>query len=630
MFHIQKLQLDLERFLKYGTPYFNLLNTFTPANQINSFNGILDRLFIHVNLSILAGEYAEDFELTKAEIENAKDSLSGLLNFAEFFVTNPLLLKLSYNAVKIIENSLTTYESLTHRFRQITHPELKSSYLYNDDDLSEIENYSRSLLSKHNKILYDDFNPQKTLEAYKILIINVHLAALDLNCKPSQPNFHRLEYIENTLADFYSEPEFTSYEFIFVLIQKAKFLKLKIVIRFCQEQKEFGSNLNIVQNSTIKTIQDLIDGLEFEKLKTLLKYSFCHYIETDENDLEILNHFKASKLEVDSYQKRHISIKFYKDIKPDVKELEKVVDQFENDVYPDNEQFNIYANNVCVNYANNNLFSYRLEHDKKIDYEEVLNCYSRVQKVRNATKINNYFPELRFLKYLTNQLKTLLDGNNVIEDSNLINIYLNKCDELIFNYKNNINWTKYNHSYIFQLPFNECLIENRFTKKAGLRHLFISSSMILPLNIDNYYKEQESYANQITVYNSIKNTINNLKIQSKKLDKEIELNDKKDIKFIEILGLFCAISIFVSASILSFMGTQLDNKIANISNSSKTLRQEYYHGTMEFVISTGAILCAFLGLLIVIFNRKTLNRGMVLALVIMLILLIATCNNINS
>jgi hypothetical protein len=617
MFHITRFRRALDFITKDFGSIITDLKGLDHNDRPPKTNNALNRLYIAINQSIIAGEYIEDMTLVQAEIAEAKVNLTSLLTQVEQEVEDIQLSGIFYTFITVLENCLNSYSVMVMRVNNIFEVS-KDVYLNKDNDREDINNQCAILLNKHNKITYPEFDKEKTYSAYKILSINIQLSLIDLSCNPNEKLLYKLNYTEDELNALYSDVTLKLFEFVFSIREKVKYIKLKVLIRFYQIQKELGSDLKIIQESRHTTIERLIDEIQFSELRVFLEYAYSHYIETKENDQKILNKYRSISNLPDNYFFRHLKIKYLKDLKRDKEGLQQLVIQFDEDYKNHTKSFDRYAKGVCTNYANNNLFSYSLE-DINTEYDVALSAYEKVKRVSIETGINNYFPELRFLKFLIRKLNSLFEQKGVLKEVENINLYLKKCKDLIEIYKKNINWTKYNHSFIYQLPFEECTFSNSFTRKAKLRHFFTASTIVLPLDKEQNNLEYTEYFNQIKVFDSIKNTMNNLAVEAIKLETLNESIESKDVKYIEILGIFCAISTFISAAILSILSDK-DSKAESVGNSD----------SFTFLLSTGIIMFAFLGLLVFIINKKTVSKRFSLVMLLILILLIVTCNNVGT
>lgn len=618
MFHISRFRRLLDGITKkFGSTIIEL-TALAPDERSLKTNAALNTLYTAINLSIIAGEYIEDTKLVEAEIAEARMNLTSLLTEVEQEVTDVSLSGIFYTFITVLENCLNSYSVMIIRVNNIFSVN-KDVYLNKDNDREDINNQCTVLLNKHNIISYPGFDDKKTLKAYKILLINIQLSLIDLSCNPNEKLLYKLNSTEDELNTLYSDIQLKPFEFIFSIREKVKYIKLKVLIRFYQIQKELGSDLKILQESRLTSIEQLIMDIQYSELKEFLEYAYSHYIDTKENAQKILYKYRSISNNVDNYFLRHLKIKYLKDLKKDKESLQQLVNKFDEDYRANTNNFDHYAKGVCANYANNNLFSFELE-EEKTEYETALSSYEKVKRVSIETGINNYFPDLRFLKFLIKKLNFLFEQKEVLKEITKINLYLKKCNELIESYKKNINWTKHNHSFIYQLPFKECIFSNSFTRKARLRHFFTASTIILPLDKEQNNLEYTEYYNQIKVFDSIKNTMNNLATEAIKLEELHENIESKDVKYIEILGIFCAISTFVSAAILSV----LSDRGASDKNGGDS------NGSFTFLLSTGIVMFCFLGLLVYIINRRTVSKKFSLVLLLIVILLIITCNNVKK
>ena len=94
-------------------------------------------------------------------------------------------------------------------------------------------------------------------------------------------------------------------------------------------------------------------------------------------------------------------------------------------------------------------------------------------------------------------------------------------------YEKNVQWSVNNYNYVFQLPFEECLID---TKSEDVPKLFIFSSFLMPLPKDKYIQEFEKlkfevndYSASISVYTNVNNEI----IAFKNIKEELKETRKK-------------------------------------------------------------------------------------------------------
>ncbi|OBX21546.1 hypothetical protein [Bizionia sp. APA-3] len=115
-------------------------------------------------------------------------------------------------------------------------------------------------------------------------------------------------------------------------------------------------------------------------------------------------------------------------------------------------------------------------------------------------------------------------------------------------YKEKLKWSKNNHNLLFQLPYEECLINSNIDELD----IFYASSIILPLpheeSENNYEEISEKLKGLKQLILSVA-ALNKEFTTIKELQSEIKTNQ---VKTLETIGVFTAIMAFILASIPSF------------------------------------------------------------------------------
>lgn len=199
---------------------------------------------------------------------------------------------------------------------------------------------------------------------------------------------------------------------------------------------------------------------------------------------------------------------------------------------------------------------------------------------------------MKVLWFLTKRIESLFKERILLANVNELNKYLSKADDVLSKYERNINWTNYNHSYIYQLPFDECLIDMTSSFDKSLNNLFIASSFVLPLDKDEYLTQFKEYKQKIEVFKSLQEVVINFQNESLKLDKLNEDFQNKEVKNIEILGIFASVIAFATSAF----------NITTASSEKLSTQQ-----VIVSFIAIGTILVLFLALLFVV-TRLSLSR----------------------
>ncbi|MFH6965844.1 hypothetical protein [Flavobacterium sp. FlaQc-28] len=330
------------------------------------------------------------------------------------------------------------------------------------------------------------------------------------------------------------------------VLVKIKFLQHKWKQRKVSENPSAHLYLS---DGSIKAVEDFKD--ENEKLKEwceiiqtqyeLISRSWVHTLESR------IKPYKNSKLDDLNVLQLHQLIKYYKDVKPNYTKLHEISNFFENKIQENLSNYNQYVNIIGTNYSLNNSFSLFLIDNK--DNRAIKNKYIEVKK-RIKGEINNFFPEYKYLNYITDFLIRKINDEDKIQFIKTYDeIIKGHCKEEFDSYFLKKEWSKLNFNYVFILPFEESLVPSSV---RGLDNIFYASSFVLPPSnnqIENdYVKVKEDYDKLILF-------VDTGKYFKKEIQKIEELNkelDKKDFKSIEIISIFTAIITFVLSSIPTY------------------------------------------------------------------------------
>lgn len=236
--------------------------------------------------------------------------------------------------------------------------------------------------------------------------------------------------------------------------------------------------------------------------------------------------------------------------------------------------FNIYNLSIDLNYIINNEFSLICdEKNTNVTIDEVQSLYEEIKTLEVNTGIKNFFPQTKYVKFLLLSLKKTYKDKEALGSIQKCITLIDRCLELYKEYEENINWSKNNYPYVFQLPLTDC-----FNKISRTERLFVFSSFLLPLTKEKYIDELTNYKLEIAQLDASIRVLDNIDkhitglaetkkefdddVAAMKLDVEEISRNAKDREFraIEIIGIFTAIISFVAASLptFKFINTPLD------------------------------------------------------------------------
>ena len=526
-------------------------------------NRVLDYLFQQINSSILAGDFINDeleFDKVLESCFSELDYISSL--YQEFTLDNPTIINpidenVCFNSLIILGNCLEQIADL--KLRVYSFFEKKSNdILFNRNlDVEKIENFSLTLLSKHSK---DDelFDFKKTKMCYEILGINKQVFILDFFLEANKKSYSKLEFYENELKKYYNLKIFKKIKFIPVLLEKVIFFKTKLLLRFKKNYSDHGNELKLIQNKNIVNADSTFDELKTDRLKVYANYASCHYIYTPENNASLIENFYNNLDVIGANHALHAKIKYYKDIEENLDNLSTLLDSI---AINDKSAYSKHVSASTKLYCINNRYS-KILLSEDLSFERVVKEYEYVKDKLKTFKVNNFFGESRLLKYITTQIDLLLLKEKNEKNVSLLKKYIDKADEILNEYKKNISWSGFNYSYLFPLSFSEATISESFITNNNVNGLFISSGFCLPLDNQKYKDKLSEYSQKVFTYKSILHQIDQLYLEIKNVEKIEKEYEKKDAKYIEILGIFSSIIIFASAAfnVSINIGNKLDIK----------------------------------------------------------------------
>lgn len=334
---------------------------------------------------------------------------------------------------------------------------------------------------------------------------------------------------------------------------KARYIRYKVILRKALQEKKLSNRKTFVISEGKKTPLD--PKKNFKDLQTYfgewLTYLTYHYELSPSYKEKVeyeFNLLEGKQGEIDEIKELHLRIKYFKDVSPQAQPLKKLRSIVEKDNLKAKD-FDKYAHTVYFTYLINNYFSLlclNMEKNKEIIIAEYKNSILLLEKLETR----NYFIHSKYIEFLLWDLKS--EYENLSTQSDLskkllsFKTKIDECEEVIENYKKNIHWVKDNYNYVFQLPFEECLVEFDEGK------LFVFSSFVLPIDrteMEGKFQENEILFKTFKSSSFAYNSLGNLYKSYKELKEE---NEHKDSKNIEVLAIFVAIVTFTAGVIPGF------------------------------------------------------------------------------
>lgn len=515
---------------------------FTP--QIKNFKALLidleNQIFDFLNFSILTGEYCQqnNFEKELSDLKSQLDTIPPTDLFPPENIQAVLQKDLREDFIEPLKLALNFYSEFHRAVKtKITLSNIEYILTYHEEIMDAVgtkkyDKNSRQNLVFLNTNIYvarcDHFMTYET-DDYKTLFNLARDLTKELNLKPYAP----------------------------VLRYKCRFLIAKILIR---KRKESNVPVYILKNTIEEEFSleeydnDNIFKKEFEYILTHyeIKDGWKNYISKDFDEIKQKNYSQMSVKEL------HRVIKYYKDVNPSIDCLKNIRSELQkrfDNAHKEGNHSDYYAYAIALNYTINNEFSLLCESEKtKIEDAEVL--YDEITRIEKQTGVRNFFPQTKYLDFLLDQLNLIYEKKKALEFVEPCRDIIEKCHDIFDLYEQNVAWSTKNYNYVFQLPHGECFYK---TKSEIVPQLFIFSTFLMPLPRKKY--EQEFANNQMEVFNmsSSIDVFENVYTEFEELKKlktdlkviQDEVN-KKEVRTLEVLGIFTAIVTFVASSIPTF------------------------------------------------------------------------------
>lgn len=531
---------------EFPAEWWNAFNfeqeTFTDQSEldanIEAFVAKIDKcrneIFDVLNVSVLIGEYVK-----VVQFDEVLKTISNKLNqIPSFFPPNEQIQEcvtkeLNVNFIECVKFALTLYLDF-YVTTKLKYSLSNKEYILN-----------------HNLELSDKFEEHHLGENKNInfFIANIQISAYD---HFYTPEIDQLKDLSEFSTNFAKRDRLGGNKYSLLLKNKCDFLICKWIVR---KQQISEKAIYIVKNSEIVELSpDAFNNSFFPLWK---KYIKSHY-ELDTKWKSIINDECAVIKEKGDYSEFnfldiHRHIKCYKDCTKNItglRAVKNVLWEKYNTIKNDKTETNFtkYSSIVAYMYVINNELSMLID-NKKTTREEIDKVYEEVLSFQEQTGLKNFFPQYKYLIFLVNKLESLYDNRKALEFLLPAREIINKCEEIITSYKVNVEWSKDNFNYVYQLPYSECLAK---TNNQELEEIFIASSFSLPLSRQKYFDEFEE--NKQKVYN-LKSSIEifeNIEKDFTEFNNQKEEIKNREVKSMEILGIFTALVTFVAASLPTF------------------------------------------------------------------------------
>ncbi|MES2766807.1 MAG: hypothetical protein V4642_13115 [Bacteroidota bacterium] len=454
------------------------LNNLSQTNDKDVYVHYMDtikRVYDYLHLSLLTGEYVEvPFNIFKKSLDNLESILTEKINIIEEYCfrleeDNQSQSLPSTHDLRLAREPLKRYKefarNIYHRLRNQDSIYLEST----QDGLTVLEE------------LFDNSNISGLFAYLQIFRIGLKLSVLDHHLSFSKKNLNELYWLSERLRNV----TFKSHTFTSVYIDKCLFLKKKILDRFASQGKTIFGKF-VQEQEDLKTIKYFT---EFNELAEI------HY-GADSSDIRLLQKERMEGILEDGgitkqspYKDFHAAIKFYKDVEPNLTNLENVRIKFTEKYKSENRKtlFNQRAVKTNYNYVLNNEISLLVNHELTT-FKDVHGSIENLIDVQSNTNFKNYFPFEKVCRFINKKIEIIIKSDKQnLEELGILISALKKYLKIL---NKNFEWCLEKNIFLFQLPFEECrcskpLIKKDFqilnhTKKTAF--LFLASCFTFPIS----------------------------------------------------------------------------------------------------------------------------------------------------
>ncbi|WDF63177.1 hypothetical protein [Flavobacterium sp. KACC 22763] len=486
----------------------------------NTLKKVVDSFF----LSLLRGEYIIN---TGKKIKELKDLSDFINDQFSFLLENEESQEMVIKHVKVgFTDVIKVYSNLYVNFIKLIELQNKNPNL---DILFDVDYDTRSYYEKINETNKDSI---------RLFDLTIFLFKLDHFFNDTDIVYKNLLQLERNINDF------SAIRYTVLIKDKIHFLKFKWEVR----QKSYNKNsikAYIVNNELFITTDVINFHSGSEKIKEWKKYIESYYeLDNWKNNLRSqVNLFKHKKFDVLCILQLLQLLKFYKDVDSNIYNLSEVVNEFHRRFIKNEHTEQRYIYNKIYLYALNNQFSLLLMQNSITDLK-INELREEIEKIQSKCNIDNFFIDFKYISYKLDQLNKKFEKREEFEDFAKEKTELDNLETAIKSYKHKLGWSKNNHNLLYQLPYKESLVESSINDLS----IYYASSIVLPLSL-------EESENNFQIISDKYKRLNQLVLSVSSLGKEFDtIKDIKsnEIKTLEIIGIFTAITAFILASIPSF------------------------------------------------------------------------------
>jgi hypothetical protein len=499
--------------------------TLLETELLSKVEPILANLFADFNKSVIEGEYANSLSVAKKGLEdiethmvsNASFDVAGHLEFTAFSqaIFAEKFINPARNAIKDYRRLLDTVE------KQLNfEPQVDVLFrLYKNDNASDISSHSDLRLFK----------------------LNIQVALIDHSLSFDNNTFRKLIMYRNALSNIAGVGSVSD-----ILKIKCNYLISKLAHRFDSEKTTKYAidfqyhSFNIANPDELKYYEHVIRGHYDDNLTDKFKSRYKAALTKFETT--------PNQLTFDDY---HALIKYFKDIKPSLKNIRALRVLYENFYNSSSSvsDFDKKTREITYCYLENNVLSLELA-EKQFTIDNWEDNFAKYTDKADTLKNSNFFPYFKiidqFLKLeINSQFK--LDEINYDRVNNLINAFETNLHKL----SENLSICE-NFNYLaFQLDYSGC--KTNISDVNGINwDCFIASSFVLPMDYRFWRKTVEALSSELLKFKALRD----LRVSLKKDITEIyDVKNKlaeSDKRHIEILSIFSAIVLFVSNEVQLF------------------------------------------------------------------------------
>ncbi len=486
--------------------------------------------------SVLIGEYVKDVKSFQKTIKEIKKITSDLYE-ATLFEENSALSTGSMNFLKIIEESCNTYQEFQK------HIEIHTNNSGIEIVFITPKERDQDFINSYNYFSVDLLNNFNNF--YLLLSLN----QLDHFFDESINYFKSLIQLENRFNSIKS-----TLPYIGAINEKISFLKYKWKIRQITTLKTL--KLRSVQRSYIAGAEvfSINESPQFQssnhKLSSWKEHLDNHYEYTEHSDYYSRNFKIIVDTPKPNFFQYHFLIKYFKDIDPSFLNLKELIENIElrKEEFAHNDSKDLFYKNY--NYSLNNAFSFLVD-ENNVSEEEINSLKAKIDSLQTRTGNDNFFVDYKFLKYTINKLKNLVKNREPLEINNTVIIEkIEKIRSLIISCENKIEWSVNHHNLLYQLPYDESLVE--YFENEHKTTVYYASSFLLPLSVEQSHQEFQNL--KLDFQNNHNNhyflTSLNKEFQViRELQDKAKTNDKKSI---ETLSIFTAVISFIVGTVSGF------------------------------------------------------------------------------